>query len=112
VGATFNPFTGQIDYTGSGSGGGSTVQTANYVHSFLTTDFTGPGGGNYTLSVAAATHGKGFNPILQIWEDIGGGSFEMVTVSYQIDSSGNLTLQVASSPDMRFSGKVIISENN
>ena len=112
MGILINPITGNLDFTGSGGGGGGPVsQTPNYVHSFTSANFTGPGGGFYTLSLAAATHGKGTNPVVQIYET-NGANFEQVFAFCQIDGSGNITMKVTASPDSRFSGKLIVSENN
>lgn len=108
----FNPLTGDFDLVGTGGGGGPVSQTPNYVQTFSTTDFTGPTSGNYILTVLATSHGKGLNPAVQLMEDIGGGLYEVVVAPFTIDGSGNIQLLITSSPDQRFNGKIICTENN
>jgi hypothetical protein len=108
-----NPLTGNLDFVGTGGGGGSpTIQTPNYTLPFTTTDFTGPVSGNYILTILATTHGKGLHPIIQIFEDIGGGLLEIVVAPFTVDGSGNVRVLITSSPDQRFNGKCVLSENN
>lgn len=111
MGLTFNPITGQFDIKGT-SGGSPTVQNPNYQLIFnSTTDWGSPSGGIYTMSIPASTHGKGTKPIVQVLE-LNGGSFIMIGLASKMDASGNITLEVNQTPDNRFSGKIIIAENN
>lgn len=104
----FNPFIGNLDFTGAGS-----TQNPNYQNTFnATTDWGSPSGGFYSLSIPNAAHGKGLNPVVQVYE-LNGTDYELVTVAVSIDSAtGNVVIGVVESPDARFEGKIIIAENN
>ena len=107
MGLILNPLTGQLDFTGSG-GGGPSPAVPKYVASFTTADFTGPSSGLYSISIATATHGHGATPTIQVFELVS-GSYNLVQIETIIDSMGDITLNVLSSPDLRFNGKYIIS---
>lgn len=113
MGVIFDPITGQIILIPESSGGGSpTPQTPNYVKTFnSSSDWGSPSGGIYTLNIPATTHGKGLNPIVQVMESIS-GHFESVVISHSLSTSGDISLEVNATPDNRFAGKIIISENN
>jgi hypothetical protein len=110
VSFTFNPLTGEFDITGTG-GGGPVVQNPNYVKTFVIADFVGPSAGSYTFTVLSSTHGKGLNPIVQVLEQVG-LEYESVILAYKINASGDVTIFVSDVPDLRFDGKLILSENN
>ncbi len=106
MGLKFNPFLDDgFDEVGSG--------TSNYQQLFdVTTDWGVASGGFYSIIIPGATHGKGLNPIIQVYE-LNGSDYELVTASISIDSSnGDVTLGVLEVPDARFEGKIIIAENN
>ena len=104
----FNPITGKLDLVDSSQ----TTQSPNYTETFVSGDWVGPSSGFYTLSILGATHGKGINPLIQVYE-LNGGDYELVDVSTSVDSlNGDVTLGVVETPDERFDGKIIISENN
>lgn len=110
MGLTFNPITGQFDIKGTAAT--PVVQNPNYQQTFnATTDWGSPSGGIYSLVITAATHGKGTKPIVQVWE-LSGSDFLTVGLASKMDASGNITLEVIETPDNRFAGKIIISENN
>lgn len=111
MGAKFNPLLDLgIDIVGTS--GAPTVQTPNYVHSFNnTTDWGSPSGGLYTLTLAFGTHGKGANPIVQVLMD-NGTNFESILIPFELTVQGSVVLQVSETPDNRFTGKLLISENN
>lgn len=103
---TYNPFTGNFDFTGSGGGGGS-GPAERYVASFNnTTDWT-LASPDYTLTVLAATHGKGINPSVQIFELVG-LNYEQVSTNVTVNASGDVTLKVNEVPDNRFNGAILI----
>jgi len=109
LGITYNPFNGNLDFTGSG---GSAVQSPNYFAIFNnTTDWGSASGGNYTITILASTHGKGTNPIVQILE-LNGSDYETIVVSHKLNASGDISVLVSDTPDLRFNMKIIISENN
>lgn len=64
-------------------------------------------GSEYELSITAGTHGKGINPSISVYEQVG-LNFELVNVSITVDSLGNITLRVSATPDNRFDGAVLI----
>lgn len=102
MGIAFNPFTGQLDITGSG---GSTAP--RYEAEFnSTTDWGSPSGGIYTYTVLQATHGR-TNPNVQVYE-LSGSDYVEVIMSVKINASGDVLLEVMQTPDNRFAGKVII----
>ena len=107
----FNPISGEFDFVGT-SGGGPAVQSPNYVATFNNPISWGAAsGGNYSLVIPVATHGKGQNPVVQILE-LSGSDYMTIGISHKVDSLGNITIQVSETPDLRFNGKIIIAENN
>lgn len=78
-----------------------------YVNSFSTVDWTGPVLGLYSLSYPQATHLKGVNPTIDIYEFIA-SVYSPIDAPTEIDVSGNIILQVSQSPDLRFNGIIII----
>lgn len=106
----FNPFTGNLDLISNVT---PTVQTPNYAETFdATTDWGAASGGFYSITILAATHGKGTNPIIQVYE-LNGADYELVELSVSINSgTGDIRIAVSEVPDNRFEGKIIISENN
>lgn len=112
MGISYNPFSGNLDLTGISSGGGPTVQNPNYFATFnATSDWGSASGGQYTLTISAATHGKGLNPVVQILEQ-SGSDYVAVVLMHKLNASGDVILEVLETPDNRFAGKIIISENN
>lgn len=101
---TFNPFTGQLDITGAGSG---TALALRYTQTFNnTTDWT-LAAPDYTITITAATHGKGINPNVQVFEQVG-LNYDVVNVVVEKNASGDVTIKVAQIPDNRFNGFVLI----
>jgi len=127
----YNPLTGNLDYYEQSTGGStsytpgdpahwnpdpSTVgdaldqladRTTKYVQTFVSGDWTGPSGGEYSLVINEAAHLKGVYPTVTIYELVS-GSYEEVTCSITIDNSGLITIKVLETPDNRFNGRVII----
>jgi hypothetical protein len=112
MGIKINPFNpGLIDFIGSGSGGGTPItQTPNYFQTFTPFSWGSPSGGTYTITILATTHNKGTDPLVQVFELVS-GNYESIIIPI-INNSGDISMQVNSSPDSRFTGKIIISENN
>jgi hypothetical protein len=109
LGITFNPFSpGGLDFIGNS---GSSSGPANRYFAIFnsTTDWTGPSGGFYELSIAQLSHTRGVNPQIQIYELVS-GDYVLVNVDQVIvdDITGDVILKVPSSPDLRFNGKVIL----
>jgi len=63
---------------------------------------------DYTLTITEATHGKGTEPTVTLYEE-NGGLFEEVEAYVAIDTTGNITIKVPVSPDGRFTGKIVIN---
>lgn len=63
---------------------------------------------DYTITISSTTHVRGENPIVQIYQE-NGINFEMVSVdTLTLSNTGNVTISVPVSPDLRFAGKIII----
>jgi hypothetical protein len=107
---SFNPFTGNFDYYETGGG---SPQTPNYVQLFnATTDWGSPSGGFYTITIPLATHNKGNNPVIQVFE-LNGIDYDIVDTTIYIDSATSaISIKALQSPDSRFEGKIVIGENN
>lgn len=111
MGYKINVFTGQLDYYETSGGPG--VQSPNYVQMFnATTDWGAASGGFYTITIPLATHVKGSNPVIQIFE-LNGSDYDVVETTVFIDSATSaISFKALPSPDSRFQGKIVISENN
>lgn len=95
----------QINATGSGGSGGS---VSAYSQTFnATSDWSGPTGGFYTITIVETTHDKDVNPTIQVFELVG-SDYEEVMVDIIVNSSGDVTLRVTENNDARFAGKVLI----
>jgi hypothetical protein len=108
----FDPFSGGLSIDDVGTGGGGGGGNPNYSSTFTVANWAGPNSGYYTYTKLAATHGKGTTPIVQIWEDLGGGQFSIVDVPFSINTSGDVLLQVSDNPDLRFNGLIIVANSN
>lgn len=89
----------------AGTGGGADPA---FVQSFLIANWAGPSGGEYTYTISAASHGKGANPAVTVYEDVG-VTWDEVSIEIEIDVSGNVVLKVTEVADTRFDGKVVIN---
>jgi hypothetical protein len=103
MGIVFNPFTQNLDFTGSGGGGPAPRYTASFTSSGSWTT----SGSDYTYSVPVSTHAQGVNPNVQVYQLIS-GSYELVNVNTNVDTSGNIMLTVSGTPDNRFDGLILI----
>lgn len=103
----FNPFTGSLDIVGSS--GGSGIENSYALTFNNTSDWGTASGGLYSIVVPEGTHLKGVNPTANVYELVS-GSYELVFVErLLISNSGQITISVLDSPDLRFSGKIIIT---
>ena len=94
-----------IDPLGAGGGSGSgDPYTQNFNN---TSDWGSPSGGFYNITILQSTHEKGTSPQIQTFESIGGG-FNLIDTSVQVNASGDVTISVTSSPDNRFTGRIVI----
>lgn len=127
----FNALTGNLDLVNESTGGSTTYtpgtpsdwspapttvgaaldqladRIAKYEQTFVIGDWVGPSGGEYSLTIPEASHLKGVNPHIFVFEDVG-GFFEEVTVSITVANTGTIVLRVLEVPDLRFAGKLTI----
>lgn len=72
-----------------------------------TTDWGSAAGGYYTISVTAATHGRGVNPVVKL-EVISGADHIIVSADrLLIESNGNVKIRVPDTPNLRFAGRAV-----
>lgn len=108
MGVIFNPFIGNLDFTGTGGGGGGGTAD-RYIENFNdTTDWSGPSSGLYSLVVTAATHTKGTNPNVQVYELVSGSYEQVQPNSIVINMSGDITITALETPDTRFTGLILV----
>jgi hypothetical protein len=101
----FNPISGTLDYVNDSV---APPVTDKYVDTFnATTDWT-LNVDVYEITVLAATHGKGADAQIEVFE-FTGGNYEKTNVSSIVNGSNDVIISVASSPDLRFMGKLIIT---
>jgi len=98
----------QTNRAGAGSSGGSGESSNPYVQSVVVGDWNTSPSPDYTLTIAESVHEKGTEPVVTLYEDVG-GLFEEVEAYVAIDTTGNITIKVPVSPDGRFTGKIVIN---
>ena len=88
---------------------GGAAAATRYVKTYnATSDWGAAGGGLYTIAVTEATHGRGVNPNIQFYENVGSGVLHEVTPQDSIlQTTGNHTFTVPDSPDLRFAGQTV-----
>lgn len=108
MGIIINPFSGDLDFTGA-AGASPSGPAERYTETFdATTDWGSASGGLYTINILVATHGKGINPNVLVFEDVS-GNFEKVEPNQTIiDASGNISITTLETPDTRFAGKILV----
>lgn len=79
-----------------------------YVDSFSAAEWVGPVSGSYSLSYPQTSHLKGSNPTIVVCE-YAALTYSPLDVSTEIDLFGNIVLKVPQTPDLRFTGIVIIN---
>lgn len=103
----FNPFTSNFDITSTGDAP-PPVTVENYVQAFNgTTDWT-LNGDYYEIEVDVAIHEHGLAPQVQVFELVVADYYQVQT-EVLVGNDGLVTIQVLSTPDLRFEGKLIIS---
>jgi len=78
-----------------------------YTLSFSNTDWT-ISGSYATISVPFSIHQKGYFPTAEVYEIVA-FNLEKVNTEVVIDNTGLVTIKVSFIPDLRFSGRLIIS---
>lgn len=94
----------QINATGFGGGSSASAYSQTFND---TSDWSGPSGGYYTITILESTHNKGITPIVQTYELVG-LEYEEVETDIIVNTSGDVTIKVTENNDARFAGKVII----
>lgn len=83
------------------------IPVERYVDSFnATSDWSGPSAGYYTRTITEATHGRGTTPMVMVQNGTNPG-VNLTVDELSIASTGNTTIKVPSSPDLRFAGRII-----
>ncbi len=84
------------------------IPTERYVKTFDSTgDWGSVSNGYYTITVTAATHGRGLQPNVNV-RKVGSGDYTMVMPdSIIILGNGNVSIKVPSVPDLRFAGQIL-----
>lgn len=96
----FNPLGPPFDYVGT------SAAPVKYNTTFTPVSFT-LNSGLYEYTVTAATHAAGNRPVCQVFELVS-GDYELVQAVVIVNASGDVTIQVTSSPDLRFTGRIVI----
>lgn len=102
---TFNPFTGEVDFTGSGSA--PVTVAPRYTQSITNPDWV-IDGSDYSITILYATHQKDVTPSVVCFEEVSPGQFERVEPNITVNTIGDVKIKVNQTPDLRFSGKLII----
>jgi hypothetical protein len=111
MGIKINPFSpGLIDFIGDSGNNNPIVQSPNYFQTFNPSGWGLPSTGMYTITITLGTHNKGNSPIVQVYELVG-SNYESILIPI-INNAGDISIQVSEAPDLRFTGKILISENN
>jgi hypothetical protein len=84
------------------------IATARHVETFdATTDWGVAAGGIYTQTITQATHTRGTNPQVDLFEE-SGSDFVAVEASVKVLANGDIEITVPENPDCRFAGKAVI----
>jgi len=65
-------------------------------------------GGYYTITVTNASHSRGADPIVQIFETSGGNDLIVDVDQLSINASGDAAFRTTEDPDLRFAGKIVL----
>ena len=89
---------------------GSAVKNMKYTKTFASTDWTS-GSTSDTLTIAAATHGKGTDIVAQVWvkngnDYVASSGYPSVGVSISCASTGDITISTDAGD--AFDGKIVI----
>jgi hypothetical protein len=103
----FNPIGAMgFDIVGSSSGGSGPAERSSTTHNNVLS-WGSPSGGEYTITITAGTHGKGTSPNVQTYELVS-GNYVNVFPSIVINNTGDVSIKVLETPDLRFTGKILI----
>jgi len=65
-------------------------------------------GGYYTITITQATHTRGVDPMIQIYETSAGDDFLVEVDQLKVSAAGDAAFRVTEDPDLRFAGKIIL----
>ena len=87
-----------------------TAAAERYVYGFTaTTEWGTASAGYYTITVTAATHGIGVNPVCKVQELSGSDFIDVEPDRIYTYANGDISFRVPETPDLRFAGRIIIS---
>ena len=90
-----------INLNGNGGGGSNPPYSSTFLIATWSLN-----GSVYEIDIPEATHGRGAEIVVQVFE-LTGGVYKEVEVDIEITSAGNITIIVDS--DLRFDGKINIT---
>ena len=73
-----------------------------------TTDWGSAAGGYYTITITAATHGRGTSPNAEFYETDGTDQIAVMPDRVLVAANGDVSFRVPEDPDLRYAGKVVI----
>lgn len=84
------------------------VPSERYTSSFdATTSWGAAAAGYYTITVTAATHGRGTNPEVSVLAVDGSDWVKVSPDRIKVLSTGDVQIRVPETPDLRFAGKIL-----
>lgn len=84
------------------------VPSERYTSTFdATTSWGAAAAGYYTITVTAATHGRGTNPEVTVLAADGSDWVVVSPDRVKVLSTGNVQIRVPETPDLRFAGKIL-----
>lgn len=98
---TGDPLTGEIDFSAAAAVSGK------YVETFASGDWS-LNVNSYELSIPQSSHGVGTDPKVQVFE-LSGAVYDLVDLEVEVNATGDIIINVSQSPDLRFTGKIVIS---
>ncbi len=95
-----------LDIIDSFDAGGGGTDVPNYNSFFNSTSDWTANGSFYEITINAAIHLKGFNPVIQVFETVS-STYEKVELAVIVATNGDVKIQTVS--NLRFNGKITIS---
>lgn len=91
------------------SGGIRLLRVYTKTHN-ATTDWSGPTGGYYRISIGAVQHLQGVQPRIECYV-LNGSVYDVVEPdNVSVTATGDITIYVPSEPDLRYQGKVVVQQ--
>lgn len=98
----------RVNAASTTSGGGGTGNP--FSQAFTVANWTGPVGGFYFITILENTHDKGTDPGVQLFELSGVDYIQVEVDRVRVNSSGDIEIRVPDSPDLRFNGKIVVTD--